>query len=106
MTREIRGLEDRDIQERKPFLRDVRPLSQRIADVLKSGELQIGGIFGAGVFLFFFPVYAAPLFCLGMMLFGIRCACVRNERLPFRMPPGLEGTDKGDSARKTRLCQA
>lgn len=96
MSRQIRGLEDKDALERKPLLRDVRPLSQRIADTLKSGEVQIGGIFGAGVCLCFFPVYALLFFCLGLALFGIRCVCVQNERLPFRMPLGISGKDKGD----------
>jgi len=48
------------------------------------------------VCLLLFPACATPLFCLGLALFLVRCACVNNERLPFRMPMGLYGTDRGD----------
>ena len=96
MARTIRGLEDKETQERKPLLRDVRPLSQRIADTLKSSTVQISGIFGAGVCLFLFPVYATPFFVLGTMFFGIRLVCSSYERLPFRMPIGMSGVDRGD----------
>ena len=43
-----------------------------------------------------FPTAATPFFGLGVFFFLLRCLCVRNERLPFRMPLGLSGTDKGD----------
>lgn len=96
MERKIRGLEDQETQERKGLHRDVRSPSQRLADALKLGQVQTGGMFGAGLCLFLFPVCATPLFCLGLALFLARCACVNGERLPFRMPMGLSGTDKGD----------
>ena len=94
--RRIRGLEDKEAQERKALLRDVRSPVQQVADVLKNGTVQTSGTFGAGVCLFAFPVAATPLFLLGLFFFALRCACVRGERLPFRMPLGLSGTDKGD----------
>ena len=94
--RKIRGLEDRESQERKALLRDVRSPVQQIADALKNGTVQTSGTFGAGVCLVFFPVAATPLFVLGLFFFLLRCACVSGERLPFRMPLGLSGTDKGD----------
>lgn len=96
MERHIRGLEDHETQERKRLHRDVRSPSQRLADTLKLGHVQTGGIFAAGVCLFLFPALATPLFLIGMILFAARCACVSKERLPFRMPLGLSGTDKGD----------
>lgn len=74
----------------------MRSPSQRLADALKLGQVQIGGIFTAGLCLLLFPACATPLFCLGLALFLARCACVNNERLPFRMPMGLTGTDRGD----------
>jgi len=74
----------------------VRSPAQRLADALKLGQVQTGGIFTAGLCLFLFPACSTPLFCLGLALFLARCACVNNERLPFRMPLGLSGTDKGD----------
>ena len=86
MVRHIRGLEDHETQERKRLHRDVRSPSQ----------VQTGGIFTAGLCLLLFPACATPLFCLGLALFLARCACVNNERLPFRMPMGLTGTDRGD----------
>lgn len=86
MERKIRGLEDHETQERKHLHRDVRSPSQRLADTLKLGHVQTGGIFGAGLCLFLFPACATPLFCLGLALFLARCACVNGERLPFRMP--------------------
>lgn len=94
--RKIRGLEDRESQERKALLRDVRSPVQQIADALKNGTVQTSGTFGAGVCLVFFPVAATPLFMLGLFFFLLRCAYVSGERLPFRMPLGLSGTDKGD----------
>ena len=96
MSRIIRGLEDKEAQERKHLLRDVRPLSQRIADTLKSHEVQIGGICAAGMCLFIFSAYAIVFFAIGLILFVIRSVCLANERLPFRMPLGLSGKDKGD----------
>ena len=96
MVRHIRGLEDHETQERKRLHRDVRSPSQRLADALKLGQVQTGGIFTAGLCLLLFPACATPLFCLGLALFLARCACVNNERLPFRMPMGLTGTDRGD----------
>ena len=96
MNRIIRGLEDHETQERKLLHRDVRSPSQRLADALKLGQVQIGGMFGAGVCLFLFPVLATPLFLAGIALFLARCSCINKERLPFRMPMGLSGTDKGD----------
>ena len=94
--RKIRGLEDRETQERKALLLDVRSPVQQIADALKNGTVQTSGTFGAGVCLVFFPVAATPLFMLGLFFFLLRCAYVSGERLPFRMPLGLSGTDKGD----------
>ena len=96
MVRHIRGLEDHETQERKRLHRDVRSPSQRLADALKLGQVQTGGIFTAGLCLLLFPACATPLFCLGLALFLARCACVNRERLPFRMPMGLTGTDRGD----------
>ena len=96
MERQLRGLEDRETQERKPLLRDVRSPVQRFGDALKLGQVQTVGIFGAGVCLFIFPLCAILFFGVGVVLFLIRCVCVRDERLPFRMPLGLSGTDKGD----------
>ncbi|WP_304737156.1 type IV secretory system conjugative DNA transfer family protein [uncultured Desulfovibrio sp.] len=96
MKRHIRGLEDHEAQEKKRLYRDVRSPAQRLADALKTGQVQTGGIFAAGACLFLFPACATLLFCLGLALFLARCACVNNERLPFRMPLGLSGTDRGD----------
>ena len=113
MVRHIRGLEDHETQERKRLHRDVRSPSQRLADALKLGQVQTGGIFTAGLCLLLFPVCATPLFCLGLALFLARCACVNRERLPFRMPMGLSGTDRGDplpwqstSGRKGTLAES
>ena len=74
----------------------MRSPAQHLADALKTGQVQTGGIFTAGLCLLLFPVCATPLFCLGLALFLARCACVNRERLPFRMPMGLSGTDRGD----------
>ena len=43
--RKIRGLEDRESQERKALLRDVRSPVQQIADALKNGTVQTSGTF-------------------------------------------------------------
>ena len=94
--RKIRGLEDREAQERKALLRDVRSPVHQLVDALKNGTVQTSGTFGAGVCLFAFPVAATPLFVLGLFFFVLRCVCVSSERLPFRMPLGLCGKDKGD----------
>ena len=96
MKRQVRGLEDRETQDRKKLLRDVRSPLQRVSDALKNGQVQTGGIFGAGVCLIILPVYASPIFLLGLMLFAMRCSCVSSERLPFRIPLGTSGTDSGD----------
>lgn len=96
MERQLRGLEDQEAQNRKRLLRDVRSPGQRVADALKKGPVQTGGIFTAGACLFAFPACATPLFLVGVLFFVIRCVCVTHERLPFRMPLGLSGTDKGD----------
>ena len=95
-TRKVRGLEDKEAQERKALLRDVRSPVHQVVDALKDGTVQTCGVFGAGVCLLFFPVVATPFFGLGLFFFVLRCVCISNERLPFRMPLGLSGTDKGD----------
>lgn len=95
-TRKLRGLEDKETQERKRLLRDVRSFSQRFVDICTNGIFQTSCIYGAGVCLFFFPLYATPLFLVGTLFFVIRCIYVSKERLPFRMPLGLSGKDMGD----------
>lgn len=94
--RKIRGLEDQETHERKRLLRDVRSPVQQILDALKLPMTQTGGIVGAGVCLFFFPAYVLPLFVIGLGLAGLRWYCSRHERLPFRMPLGLNVKDRGD----------
>jgi intracellular multiplication protein IcmO len=95
-NRDIRGFEDSEVQDRKQLLRDVRPASQRLADALKSGPVQIGGVFASGVCCFLFPMFVLPFFACGVLLFVARCVFVAQERLPFRMPLGLSGVDRGD----------
>ncbi len=96
MRQKIRGLEDREIRERKSLHRDVRTPGQIVADALKDGNVQTGGIMGAGLCLFCFPVLASPLFCIGLIMFILRCVFAARERLPFRMPLGCGCRDKGD----------
>lgn len=96
VERTMRGLEDQEAQDRKRLLRDVRSPGQRVTDTLNSGPFQTGGMITAGICMFIFPVYVTPIFLFGVLLFGFRCFCVSRERLPFRMPLGLSGTDKGD----------
>ncbi len=96
MRQKIRGLEDREIRERKSLHRDVRTPGQIVADALKDGNGQTGGIMGAGLCLFCFPVLASPLFCIGLIMFILRCVFAARERLPFRMPLGCGCRDKGD----------
>ncbi len=96
MRQKIRGLEDREIRERKSLHRDGRTPGQIVADALKDGNVQTGGIMGAGLCLFCFPVLASPLFCIGLIMFILRCVLAARERLPFRMPLGCGCRDKGD----------
>ena len=96
MDRQVRGLEDQEARERKSLLRDVRSPGQKIADAFVSGQFQIGGMFAAAPCMMFFPTYATPIFLFGLLLFVLRCHFVRLERLPFRMPLGLSGVDRGD----------
>ena len=94
--RKLRGLEDQEAQERKRLLRDVRTFGQKATDTLAKGPVQIGGIFISGLCLMVFPMYATPLFWVGVLFFVLRFRCANNERLPFRLPMGQYGTDKGD----------
>ena len=94
--RKLRGLEDQEAQERKRLLRDVRTFGQKATDTLAKGPVQIGGIFISGLCLMVFPMYATPLFWVGVLFFVLRFRCANNERLPFHLPMGLSGTDKGD----------
>ena len=96
MDRKVRGLEDQEARERKSLLRDVRSPGQRIADAFVDGQFQIGGLFVAAPSMFIFPKFATPIFLLGLLLFALRCHFVRMERLPFRMPLGMSGVDRGD----------
>jgi intracellular multiplication protein IcmO len=96
MDRKVRGLEETDSQDRKRLLRDVRRPGQRFADALVDGEFQIGGLFASATGLLIFPVFVTPIFLFGVLLFVLRWHCVRRERLPFRMPLGLDGIDPGD----------
>jgi intracellular multiplication protein IcmO len=96
MDRKVRGLEEQDSQDRKRLLRDVRSPGGKMADAFVDGQFQIGGLFFAALCLIMFPMYAAPVFLFGLLLFALRCHFVRSERLPFRMPLGLSGVDRGD----------
>lgn len=97
MERKIRGLEDQETHERKRLLRDVRSPIQQVTDGLKLSVVQNGGIVGAGVCLFFFPAIAPICLMIGTGLFCLRFICSSRERLPFRMPLGLLGRDRGDA---------
>ena len=96
MERHMRGLEDQEARERKSLLRDVRRPEQKIADAFRSGQFQTAGIFASIPCLFIFPAMATPIFCFGLLLFLLRHHFARMERLPFRMPLGLSGVDRGD----------
>jgi intracellular multiplication protein IcmO len=96
MDRIIRGLEEQDGQDRKRLLRDVRTPGQRIADAFVDGQFQIGGLFVAAPCMVIFPTFATAIFLFGLLLFVLRCHFVHRERLPFRMPHGLSGVDRGD----------
>jgi intracellular multiplication protein IcmO len=82
----LRGLEDRETQDRKRLLRDVRSPGRRILDAFSGSAFQTGGIFTSLVGMFVFPAYATPFFLFGLFLFALRCFFVNNERLPFRCP--------------------
>lgn len=96
MDRKVRGLEERDGQDRKRLLRDVRRPGQKIADALVDGRFQIGGLFASASGMILFPVFVMPIFLFGLLLFVLRCHFASRERLPFRMPLGLSGVDRGD----------
>lgn len=96
MSRKLRAIDDHDALDRKRLLRDVRPLPNRIAAALRTPELQIGGMFLPAAGMIFVPSLANPFLLMGLFFFLLRLLCVRGERLPFRMPLGLAGTDKGD----------
>jgi len=92
----MRGLEDQEARERRSLLRDVRTPEQKFVDAFKSGQFQIVGIFVSLPCLFVIPTMATPIFCFGLLLFVLRYYFARMERLPFRMPLGLSGVDRGD----------
>ncbi len=96
IERKIRGLEDSETHERKKLHRDIRSPLRRFTDLCQTPIMQTSCIYGAGVCLFIFPLYVTPLFLLGVTFFVLRCISTSKERLPFRMPLGLSGTDKGD----------
>jgi intracellular multiplication protein IcmO len=96
MERHMRGLEDQEARERKTLLRDVRTPGQKFADAFRNGQFQIAGIFMSLPCLFVVPAAATPIFCFGLLLFVLRYHFARQERLPFRMPLGLSGVDRGD----------
>lgn len=105
--RKIRGLEDREAQERKALLRDVRSPVHQVVDALKNGTVQTSGTFGAGVCLFAFSRGGNAALCAGAALF---CAalCVRKQRaasLPNASGPLRQG-QRRPPARQARLCQA
>lgn len=96
MDRKVRGLEEQDGQDRKRLLRDVRRPGQKIADAFVGGWFQIGGLFASASGMILFPVFVMPIFLFGLLLFVLRCHFASRERLPFRMPLGLSGADRGD----------
>lgn len=96
LKREIRGLEDKEIHDTKKLLRDVRTPWQKIIDIFKSESVQNIGIFISAMFVFITPALAILFFIMGSLFFILRYFCVQNERLPFRMPLGLGGIDRGD----------
>ncbi|MBQ9407117.1 MAG: TraM recognition domain-containing protein [Desulfovibrio sp.] len=94
--RKIRGLEDSDTQDRKQLLRDVRPPLSRFAAWLQNPSVQIVGIGVMGVLIIIIPAATPLSTIISLLLFGIRCITISHERLPFRLPKGLAGRDKGD----------
>ena len=94
--RKIRGIEDSEAHDRKRLMRDVRTPVEKFVDVLKSPNVQLGGIGGAGVCLIAFPACCLFFFAVGVLFFVLRCVTASRERLPFRMPIGLSGVDRGD----------
>lgn len=96
LKKEVRGLEDRDSQDAKKLLRDVRTFGQMLVDVFKSNSVQNAVIFISAVLIFIAPALATLFFMLGVFFFALRCVCIQNERLPFRMPMGFDGLDIGD----------
>lgn len=95
-NRKIRGLEDYEAHDRKQLLRDVRPPLVRFAAWLQNPSVQICGIGSMGVLLFVAPAAAPLSLLISLLLFGIRCITINYERLPFRLPKGALGCDKGD----------
>ncbi len=94
--RKQRAIDDSHSLDKKRLLRDVRPIPERIVSSLRSGPLQLFGIFSSAGCLFVFPAATNVFFPLGLFFFILRVVCVKEERLPFRMPKGLSGKDKGD----------
>ena len=94
--RKIRGLEDSDAQDRKQLLRDVRPPLARFAAWLQTPSVQIVGIGVMGILIIIIPAATPLSTIISLLLFGIRCITISHERLPFRLPKGLAGRDKGD----------
>lgn len=96
LKRKIRGLEDKEIHDAKKLLRDVRTPWQVIIDLFKSESVQNIGIFINAMFVCITPSLAILFFMIGSIFFALRCFCVQGERLPFRMPLGFGGVDRGD----------
>lgn len=94
--RKLRAIDDQETLDRKRLIRDVRPFPNRVAAVLRVPGVQLAGIFLPAGVMIFLPAWANPLLLLGLFFFLLRLVCVRGERLPFRMPLGLSGEDKGD----------
>lgn len=94
--RKLRAIDDQETLDRKRLIRDVRPFPNRVAAVLRVPGVQLAGIFLPAGVMIFLPAWANPLLLLGLFFFSLRLVCVRGERLPFRMPLGLSGEDKGD----------
>lgn len=94
--RKLRAIDDQETLDRKRLIRDVRPFPNRVAAVLRVPGVQLAGIFLPAGIMIFLPAWANPLLLLGLFFFLLRLVCVRGERLPFRMPLGLSGEDKGD----------
>ncbi len=98
MSEDLRpqGLHDSELIQTKRLIRDTRSPLKKFWDVLKDGQTQCYAIAFCGIGAFIFPAMTNLFFAFGSLFFILRIFFSKRERLPFRIPQGISGIDRGD----------
>lgn len=96
--RKYRGLENRDVVDRKKLLRDVRPLSERLLDPFKDRTWVCLILSGCPFFIIVDPGFTFAALFIGLCIYGIHRSLTSGKSLPMKMPQTARRPDPNSPA--------